>query len=148
NPVNFTVALPAQIMQEGATVQLRRGVRHIAITPDGGRAYVTNPLLSTVSVLTLNPAAPLTTITVGLSPQGIAINADGTRAFVANTGSNDVSVIDINPASPTYNKVVERIPVASQPTDVAVSVIGPQVLVISADEEGTATFIDDDPGDG
>src|SRR5262249_25686617 len=63
NPINFSVALPPQIMQEGGTVTLRRGVRHIAITPDGQRAYVTNPLLSTVSVLTLNPAAPLTTIT-------------------------------------------------------------------------------------
>jgi YVTN family beta-propeller protein len=148
NPANFSVALPAPVMQAEGTVPLRRGVRHIAVTPDGQRAYVTNPRLSTVSVLTLNPAAPLTTITVGLSPQGIAITPDGTRAYVANTGSNDVSVIDIDPASLTYNRVVGRIPVAPQPTAVAVSVIGPQVLVVSADEEGTVSFIDADPGDG
>jgi YVTN family beta-propeller protein len=148
NPANFTVAVPAPVMQTEGTVPLRRGVRHIAVTPDGQRAYVTNPRLSTVTVLTLNPAAPLTTITVGLSPTGIAMTPDGTRAYVANTGSNDVSVIDTDPASSNYNLVVARIPVSRQPTAVAVSVIGPQVLVVSADEEGTVSFIDADPGDG
>src|SRR5262249_8810282 len=38
NPVNFSVAVPAPLMQAEGTVTLRRGARHIAITPDGQRA--------------------------------------------------------------------------------------------------------------
>ena len=148
NALQFAVALPAPVMTSADSIALRPGIRHIAITPDGRRAYISNPLFNTVTVLGFTPPQRLTTITVGLKPQGLVVVPDGSRAYVANTGSNDVSVIDANPLSPTYQHVINTIPVADRPVEVAVSPIGPRVVVVSADSAGTANIIDADPGNG
>jgi YVTN family beta-propeller protein len=148
NALAYTLAEPlATVVAEGA-IPLRPGIRHIAITPDGLRAYVTNPLLNTVSLLGFVPPQRLATITAGYRPQGLAIVPDGSRAYVANTGSNDVSVIDVKPTSPDYNKVIDVIPVAQFPVEVGISPIGPRVIVASADSAGTVSILDGDPGNG
>ena len=98
NPVMFTIPVPlaVNVVAEGQ-VPLRPGIRHIAISPDGQRAYVTNPLLSTVSVLSLNPPGPLASITVGLKPAGLAVLPDGsTRTFTGKP-----SGIEGNPIKPS-----------------------------------------------
>ena len=70
----------------------------VAILPDGSKAYVTNTVSGTVSVVTRSPKGrlkkPKLHIPVGTEPYGIAVTPNGTRVFVANARSNTVSVID------------------------------------------------------
>jgi YVTN family beta-propeller protein len=69
----------------------------VALTPDGTRAYVTNTVSGTVSVVSVNRggrARVLTNIPVGTEPYGIAMTPNGTRAYVTNKNSNNVSLID------------------------------------------------------
>lgn len=122
-----------------------QGVRDVAITSDGDRAYVTNPVSNSVTALDIPGAQTLTSVTVGLQPQGVALLPDDSRAYVVNTGSNDVSVIDIRPASPDYHKVVATIPVGVGPVDLAVSAIGPTVVVVNSGSNDV-NLIDANPG--
>ena len=64
----------------------------MAITPDGTRAYVTNPDSNSVSVIDTATNSVVATIAVG--GFGVAITPDGTRAYVAGGGFNTVAVID------------------------------------------------------
>ena len=69
----------------------------VALTPDGTRAYVTNTVSGTVSVISVNRtgrARVLTNIPVGTEPFGIVSTPNGTRMYVSNKYSNTVSVID------------------------------------------------------
>jgi YVTN family beta-propeller protein len=122
-----------------------QGVRDVAITSDGNRAYVTNPASNSVTALDIPGTQTITSVTVGLEPQGVALLPDDSRAYVANTGSNDVSVIDIRPASADYHKVVATITVGSGPVDIAVSAIGPKVIVVNSGSK-TVSLIDGNPG--
>jgi len=80
----------------------------VAITPDGTRAYVTNPDSNSVSVIDTATNSVVATIAVG--GFGVAITPDGTRAYVAGGGFNTVAVIDT-----TTNSVVATIPVGQNP---------------------------------
>jgi YVTN family beta-propeller protein len=119
------------------------GVRDIAITPDGTRAYVTNPGTNNVAALDIQHAVGLASIPVGLRPQGVDILPTGKRAYVTNTGGNDVSVIDVDPLSPAYNTVVNTITVGRLPIGIVAR--GQKVYVLNT---GSATLdvIDADPG--
>lgn len=71
----------------------------VAFLPSGSRAYVTNTVSGTVSVLSINPAgSPIAsvvkTIDVGTEPYGVTLTPNGTKAYVSNARSNTVSVID------------------------------------------------------
>jgi YVTN family beta-propeller protein len=56
------------------------------------RAYVTNGVSNTISVIDTASNIVVATIPVGVFPFGVAITPDGTRAYVAN--DNTISVID------------------------------------------------------
>jgi YVTN family beta-propeller protein len=146
NALNFVVldpnASPGGVVND---LPAGQGVRDVAITTDGGRAYVTNPASNSVTALDIPGAQTLTSITVGLQPQGIALLPDDSRAYVANTGSNDVRVIDIRPASSAYHQVVATIPVGIAPIDVAVSAVGPRVIVVNSGSRDVS-LIDANPG--
>ncbi len=148
NPVQYTLPAPAVLGEIIDDIRISPGARDIAITEDGRHAYITNPATSTVSAIRLDPPALLRSITVGLRPQGIAIVPGIQQAYVANTSSNDLSVIDVNPLSATFNREIARIPVDPEPVDVAVNPIGPQIVAVHADDQGTVSFIDADPENG
>ena len=66
----------------------------IALTPDGSRAYVTNRLANSVSVLdTATGQAVGGPIAVGVEPNSVRVAGNG-RAYVTNQKSGTVSVID------------------------------------------------------
>jgi len=147
NSLNFVVldpnASPGGVINN---LPAGQGVRDVAITSDGLRAYVTNPVSNSVTALDIPGTQTITSVTVGLQPQGVALLPDDSRAYVANTGSNDVSAIDIRPASPDYHEVVATIPVGSGPIDIAVSAIGPTVVVVNSGSNDVS-LINANPGD-
>ncbi|RKN78199.1 NTTRR-F1 domain [Paenibacillus ginsengarvi] len=110
----------------------------IAITPDGTKAYVTNFLNSSVSVIntTTNSVIGLS-IPVGFLPQGIAITPNGARAYVANVGNDTVSVIDIA----TNSVVGAPIIVGDAPSEIAITPDGSRAYVTNAGG-GTVSVID------
>jgi hypothetical protein len=57
-----------------------------------------------------------------------------------------VSVIDVSPLSGTYHQVLNTITTCSEPVDVAVAPIGPEVLVVCGGEAGALQIIDATPG--
>jgi YVTN family beta-propeller protein len=147
-PLPFSVltanSTPGQVVGQ---VTDNKGVSRVVFTPDGARAYVTNPGRNSVSVMDIATATITTSITVGLAPVGIAILPDGSRAYVANSGGNDVSVINTQEGTPDYNTVVGTIPVGEEPIDVQATGGGPRVFVANS-KSGTVSIIDANPNDG
>jgi YVTN family beta-propeller protein len=90
-------------------------------------AYVANNGFDTVSVIDTATNTVVTTIPVGVNPEGVAITPDGTRAYVTNNTSNTVSVIDT-----TTNTVFATIiPFGPGPSGVAITPDGTRAYVTS-----------------
>ena len=105
-----------------ASISVGRRPSHIAFTPNGRFAYVTNNgnpsdhVPDSVSVIDTATSSVLTTITVGDGASGVATRPDGKLVYVTNYGSGTVSVIDAR-----TNRVVKTIRVGSAPDSVAVA---------------------------
>jgi len=105
-----------------ASISVGRRPIHIAFTPNGRFAYVTNNgkpfdhVPDSVSVIDTATSSVLTTITVGDGASGVATTPDGNLVYVTNYGSGTVSVIDA-----ITNGVVTTIGVGSAPDSVAVA---------------------------
>jgi YVTN family beta-propeller protein len=92
----------------------------VALLPNGSKAYVTNTISGTVSVLSVNGArvASLSTsIKVGTEPYGVALTPNGTKLYVSNSRSNTVSVI--NTATNVVTKTIGN--VGFEPRGLAIS---------------------------
>ena len=76
------------------------GPSAVAVRPDGARAYVTNSLSNSVSVLDTATNTVVATVAVGAQPQGVAIRPDGARAYVTNPDADTASVLDITAEPP------------------------------------------------
>jgi YVTN family beta-propeller protein len=70
--------------------------RGIALSPGGGRAYVTNGADASVSVISTATNTVIAVVDVGFGsgPARVALNSSGSRAYVSNNGLHTVSVID------------------------------------------------------
>lgn len=148
NPVNFIVLAPdTSVGGKLADLAGDGGLRAIAITPDGTRAYATNSLTNTVTALDLQNVEAIGTFSVGLEPVAISILPDGTRAYIANHGGDDVSVFGTLPGSPDYHMVIRAIPVGSQPVATAATPDGRFVVVV-CEGDSTLRWIDTDPNSG
>ena len=64
------------------TIPVGGSPSRVALTPDGGRAYVLNGGGDSVSVISTVTNTVTTTIPVGDLPDSVAISPDGTRAYV------------------------------------------------------------------
>ncbi|OGU00770.1 MAG: hypothetical protein A2W29_13505 [Gemmatimonadetes bacterium RBG_16_66_8] len=147
NPLRFEV-LPANPTPGTVVGQLplAEGVNNIAITSDGGRAYVTNPSRNTVSVIDVRSLHLTTRVTVGLGPRAVDLTPDNRQAYVCNEGSDNVSVIDTDSSSATFHKVVATVLVGHAPQDLEMTGIGPEVLVVNGGNDSTISIIDANPG--
>src|SRR5436190_10763389 len=79
------------------TTQIPVGVspRRLAMTPDGLKAYVSNALSGTVSVIdTVNRVVTATISTLYVDPQELTVTQDGGLVFVVHQGAGDVAVIE------------------------------------------------------
>ncbi|MFI7166554.1 YncE family protein [Rhodococcus erythropolis] len=115
---------PASADTVTATVPVGVSPGGVAISPDGGRAYVTNLGSDSVSVIDTGTNTVAATVPVGGSPVGVAITPDGGHAYVTNLGSNSVSVIET-----ATNTVAATVPVGGSPAGVAISPDGGRAYV-------------------
>ena len=103
-----------------------------------GRAYVTNTVADTVSVI--NTATNLVVgspIAVGINPNGVAITPNGAFAYVTNYADGTVSVID----TATNSVVGSPILVGDGPNVVAITPDGAYAYVPNTNED-TVSVID------
>jgi YVTN family beta-propeller protein len=66
----------------------------VAVAPDGARAYITNFLDRTVSVIDTAGLTEIGRMTVGRYPTEISITPDGKQAYVLN-GRDEVEILDL-----------------------------------------------------
>ncbi|CAN3129763.1 hypothetical protein ACNUDN_03550 [Mycobacterium sp. smrl_JER01] len=111
------------------------GASGIAISADGSRIFVANPVDDTVSVIEV-ASNSVSTIEVGDNPTVLALSADNARAYVVNAHDNSVSVIDTATRS-----VIATVVVGAGPSAMALSADGAR-LYVSNHTDGTVTVID------
>ena len=102
-----------------AEISVGKEPRYLALTPDNHRAYVTNAVDGTVSIIDLSTNTPSITghsIHVGTEPRGIAITPNGKYAFVANHTEGTVSVISLQTDS-----VINTVTVGGNPMAISIS---------------------------
>jgi YVTN family beta-propeller protein len=108
----------------------------VAVSPDGTKAYVTNQIDGTVSVINTTTDALIGgPITVGNTPRGVAVTPDGTKAYVTNFNHDTVSVINT-----TTNAVDATITVGSSPSGVASSPDGTKVYVANFSSDNVSVI--------
>jgi YVTN family beta-propeller protein len=102
-----------------AEVPVGREPRFVALSPDNARAYVTNAVDGTLSVIDLTAATPVAlgnAIDVGLEPRGVAITPNGTYAFVAGHTTGDVAIVRL-----ANHEVIGRVRTGGNPYAIAIS---------------------------
>ena len=120
NPSAITsevLAFDAATYAPAGTTEVGAGPVAIALHPDGQRAYVTNFIDGTVSVINLATNTETATITVEEGAAGIVLSPDGSRAYVTNYESASISVINT-----ATNAVVDTFDVGQGPVFLAYSV--------------------------
>jgi YVTN family beta-propeller protein len=101
----------------------------IAITPDGGRAYVTSRDVMAGSVFVIDTRTNQrigNPIAVARDSQAIAIAPDGSRVYVVSEGEDEVAVIDTS-----TNVILTRIEVGDAPNAIAITPDGSRIYVES-----------------
>ena len=110
---------------------------HVAVSPDGTRAYISNFGSDTVTVIDTATNTVVATISVGLAPDGVAISPDGELVYVAIDRSNSVTVIDT-----ATNTVIGSIGVVDRAGNVAFSPDGTRAYVGQGGFWSGISFVD------
>jgi YVTN family beta-propeller protein len=115
----------AKIVKE---IETSARVSHmVAVTPDGGRAFVANIGSGSVTAIDLARGVKLGDIETGAGAEGIAVTPDGREVWVTNRAADTISVID----SETL-EVKADLPCAGFPIRIAITPDGKRALVSSA----------------
>ena len=115
-----------------------RSPNYIAISPDGSRAYISDPNNDQVVPvnLTTDPATVEPAIDVAANPEGIAFSPDGQTAYVVD---ND------NPGAPNHTAGskagVTPITVATNSPGTLITGVGPQPFAIAAAPNGKTAYV-------
>src|SRR5581483_2392355 len=96
----------------------------VALTPDGGKLYVTNFNEQAVSVVDPAKMAVITTIPVERGPVNVAVSQDGRRVYVTNEVAGSLSVTDT-----AADRVVGRVVLGQRPHGMALSPGGDRLYV-------------------
>jgi YVTN family beta-propeller protein len=112
-----------------AEVPVGREPRFVAISPDDSKAFVTNAVDGTVSVIDLSAALPQVLgvpIKTGTEPRGIALSPNGAYAYVANHTAGTVTVISTSSLA-----VVNTVTVGGNPMALAITNDGDRTTTMS-----------------
>ena len=117
-----------------ATIPVSGGTSGVAVSPDGGKVYVTG---DDVSVIDTASNTVIATIQVGGFPEGVAVSPDGSKVYVANfyycgTGGTPGCVSVIDTASNTVIATIIPVGVRNYLEGVAVSPDGSKVYVANS----------------
>lgn len=118
-----------------ATIRVGPGADGIAVSPDGRRAYVTNSLADTVSVIDTGTNTVVATYDVDGYPMGVGVSPDGSRVYVTSVYANSLSVLDA-----ASGRVLSRTRIGDYPADLVVSPDGSRVYVANSNSENVAVF--------
>ncbi|MCV6981552.1 hypothetical protein H7I53_15150 [Mycolicibacterium pulveris] len=104
NPVVIEIALP---------VAASNGVQDVATTADGTRAYVTNFIDGSLSIVDTSGTSPVAyRVAVGELPAAPVSSADGRYVYVTNFSSNTVTVVEV-PTPTTVDAATSVAPFAA-----------------------------------
>ena len=81
-----------------------RNTRHVALSPDGKEAYVSNTGSATIAVIDAHTGRKKKIIRVGSWPKTIDVTSDGKYLFSANYQGRSMSIVDL-----TKRKEIKRI---------------------------------------
>jgi YVTN family beta-propeller protein len=81
-------------MQEVRRITVGEGPTSAVVNPSGFKAFITNPLSNTISVVDLTQRAPVATIGADGAPLRGAFNRVGDRLYVIGRESPNLTVID------------------------------------------------------
>jgi len=115
-----------------------RSPNYLAISPDGSKAYVSDPSNDQVVPvnLTTNPATVEPAIDVAANPEGIAFSPDGSTAYVVD---ND------NPSAPNHSAGskagVTPITVATNTPGTLIVGLGPEPFAIAVTPDGKTAYV-------
>ena len=88
--------------------------RHMAVTPDGSRMYVTSDKHHKLYVIDAANYSLIDTISFPTGSGTITVDIDPTGKFaLVSNFLGQVSMVDINPQSPAYNQIIGRVPPVS-----------------------------------
>lgn len=96
----------------------------VAVTPDGGRAFVANIGSGSVTAVDLSGGGVLAQIATGEGAEGIDVTPDGREVWVANRAEDTVSVIDAETLA-----VVASVPCGEFPFRVRITPDGRHAMV-------------------
>jgi len=103
-------------LQKVAEIEVGHHPTDVTFSPDGARAYVSNRLDDTVTIIDVPSRKVFTTINVGDEPHGVLTDASGKHLYVLNTSSDSISVIDT-----TTLKEIKRISASRSPWSLSLS---------------------------
>ncbi len=114
------------------------GTGYIRFSPDGSRAYVTSPILGTVSVIDVTSKKVIATVEVGKSPTFIQVTADGRRIWGTDSGGDEIYALDA-----LTHRLLGKLKVGEAPSHLAIVgdslyvTVGPtNEVVVVGDVEG------------
>jgi len=123
----------------------------IVILPGGQKAYIARTSDNVVAVVDTDPLSAsyntvLTTVSVGIRPNGIAIVPDGTRAYVTNSGETISDIDTLSVISTATDAEIATTPLGSQtaPGGIAITMDGKRGYFTSF--ENKIYIVDTDPG--
>lgn len=118
------------------TVETGEEISHmVAVTPDGGRAFVANIGSGTVTAIDLVAGRKLADIPTGEGAEGIAVTPNGREIWVTNRSADTISVVDVDSL-----EVVATIDCASFPIRIAFTPDGARALVSAAQSGEVVAF--------
>ncbi len=112
----------------------------VAVTPDGGRAFVANIGSGTVTALDLRGRSAPVHVATGEGAEGVAVTPDGAQVWVTNRAEDTVTVLDA-----TTLETVATIDSPSFPIRAVATPDGQHVLVTGARSDDVTVFATDPP---
>jgi YVTN family beta-propeller protein len=117
-------------------IDTKQDISHmVAVTPDGGRAFVANIGSGSVTVIDLAEQRRITNLNTGPGAEGIDVTPDGAEVWVTNRAADTISVVDTDSLEITRTLDSPDFPIRA-----TVSPDGKYVLVSHARSADVAVF--------